>query len=162
MENIRQINKNDNEKIFSILEKSFGPGRFARSVYRLREIVGRETEFSYVYEKNNKILSSISYYQTFLTDGLQGLLLGPLAVDPEYRGKGFGVALVEHTISLIKKQSNYDFIIAIGDNNYYEKFGFKKIDINVKFFGPVNKEKILILDINQKIKKNEYTILELS
>ena len=57
MSNIRQITKDDNEKILKLLNQSFGPGRFARSVYRLREIKGRETDISYVNEKNNEILS---------------------------------------------------------------------------------------------------------
>ena len=92
------ITKDDNEKILKLLNQSFGPGRFARSVYRLREIKGRETDFSYVNEKNNEILSSIQYFQTYLNQDLLGLLLGPLAVEPRYRGQGFGVALVEHTI----------------------------------------------------------------
>ena len=59
--------------------------------------------FSYIYELNKDILSSISYHQTFLNNDIKGLLLGPLAVDPKHRGKGFGVELVKYTISLIKK-----------------------------------------------------------
>ena len=125
MSNIRQITKDDNEKILKLLNQSFGSGRFARSVYRLREIKGRETVFSYVNEKNNEILSSIQYFQTYLNQDLLGLLLGPLAVEPRYRGQGFGVALVEHTIQIIKKETNYDFILVIGDNEYYKKFGFE-------------------------------------
>ena len=37
MSHIRQISNEDNDKIIKLLYKSFGPGRFARSVYRLRE-----------------------------------------------------------------------------------------------------------------------------
>ena len=162
MSNIRQITKDDNEKILKLLNQSFGPGRFARSVYRLREIKGRETDFSYVNEKNNEILSSIQYFQTYLNEDLLGLLLGPLAVEPRYRGQGFGEALVEKTIQIIKKETNYDFILVIGDNEYYKKFGFEKIKHGLNFFGPVNIDKVLILDINGKIKKNNYLKMEFS
>ena len=68
MSHIRQISNEDNDKIIKLLHKSFGPGRFARSVYRLREKNDRDTEFSYIYELNNQILSSISYYKTFLNN----------------------------------------------------------------------------------------------
>ena len=34
MSNIRQTNKNDTDKILNLLHRSFGPGRFTRSVYR--------------------------------------------------------------------------------------------------------------------------------
>ena len=160
MSHIRQISNEDNDKIIKLLHKSFGPGRFARSVYRLREKNDRDTEFSYIYELNNQILSSISYYKTFLNSDINGLLLGPLAVDPEHRGKGYGVELVKYTIALIKKTMAYDFILVIGDYHYYEKFGFKKINNTFSFYGPVNSEKVLILPIKDELKNNEYKIME--
>lgn len=160
MSHIRQISNEDNDKIIKLLYKSFGPGRFARSVYRLREKNDRDTEFSYIYELNNQILSSISYYKTFLNNDINGLLLGPLAVDPEHRGKGYGVELVKYTIALIKKTMAYDFILVIGDYHYYEKFGFKRIDNTFSFYGPVNSEKVLILPIKDELKNNEYKIME--
>ena len=160
MSHIRQISNEDNDKIIKLLYKSFGPGRFARSVYRLREKNDRDTEFSYIYELNNQILSSISYYKTFLNNDINGLLLGPLAVDPEHRGKGYGVELVKYTIALIKKTMAYDFILVIGDYHYYEKFGFKKINNTFSFYGPVNSEKVLILLIKDELKNNEYKIME--
>lgn len=160
MSNIRQTSKNDTDKIFNLLHRSFGPGRFARSVYRLREKTNRETEFSYIYELNKDILSSISYYQTFLNNDIKGLLLGPLAVDPKHRGKGFGVELVKYTISLIKKTMDYDFILVVGDYQYYEKFGFKKIDTTFNFYGPVRVEKVLILDLQNRLQKNDFKKME--
>ncbi|MDA9651096.1 N-acetyltransferase [Pelagibacteraceae bacterium] len=160
MSHIRQISNEDNDKIIKLLYKSFGPGRFARSVYRLREKNDRDTEFSYIYELNNQILSSISYYKTFLNNDINGLLLGPLAVDPEHRGKGYGVELVKYTIALIKKTMAYDFILVIGDYHYYEKFGFKKINNTFSFYGPVNSEKVLILPLKDELKNNEYKIME--
>lgn len=160
MSHIRQISNEDNDKIIKLLYKSFGPGRFARSVYRLREKNDRDTEFSYIYELNNQILSSISYYKTFLNNDINGLLLGPLAVDPEHRGKGYGVELVKYTIALIKKTTTYDFILVIGDYHYYEKFGFKKINNTFSFYGPVNSEKVLILHLKDELKNNDYKIME--
>ena len=160
MSHIRQISNEDNDKIIKLLYKSFGPGRFARSVYRLREKNDRDTEFSYIYELNNQILSSISYYKTFLNTDINGLLLGPLAVDPEHRGKGYGVELVKYTIALIKKTTTYDFILVIGDYHYYEKFGFKKINNTFSFYGPVNSEKVLILPLKDELKNNEYKMME--
>ena len=160
MSHIRQISNEDNDKIIKLLYKSFGPGRFARSVYRLREKNDRDTEFSYIYELNNQILSSISYYRTILNNDINGLLLGPLAVDPEHRGKGYGVELVKYTIALIKKTTAYDFILVIGAYHYYEKFGFKKIHNTFSFYGPVNSEKVLILHLKDELKNNDYKIME--
>jgi predicted N-acetyltransferase YhbS len=160
MSNIRQINNDDNEKIINLLHKSFGPGRFARSVYRLREKSNRETNFSYIYEKNKNILSSISYYKTILNKNINGLLLGPLAVDPEHRGKGYGVELVKCSISIIRETMDYEFILVVGNYDYYEKFGFQKIDQTIDFYGPVNSNNVLILDVKHKLKINNFKTME--
>ena len=56
MKNIRSTNENDGEQIVELLDSTFGPGRYARSVYRLREMRPFVEKFSYVYEQNNKIL----------------------------------------------------------------------------------------------------------
>ena len=106
MKNIRSTNENDGEQIVELLDSTFGPGRYARSVYRLREMRPFVEKFSYVYEQNNKILASISYCETIINFQSNGLLLGPLAVELEQKGKGFGVQLVEHTLNLINDDSN--------------------------------------------------------
>jgi len=160
MSNIRQMYKTDSNIINGLLNRAFGPGRFARSVYRLREKSGYHTEFSYVYELKGKIVASISYSVTSINNEIQGLLLGPLAVEPQYKGKGYGVALVEKSIKAIIADSNYDFILVVGDYDYYERFGFKKTKEPFNFYGPVNKSKVLTLDINQKLEVSNYTIME--
>ena len=151
MKNIRSTNKNDGEQIVELLDSTFGPGRYARSVYRLREMRPFEEKFSYVYEQNNKILASISYCETIINFQSNGLLLGPLAVELEQKGKGFGVQLVEHTLSLINNDSNFDFVIVVGDLNYYERFGFSRIQQDIKFYGPVDKNKLLLKAIKNDL-----------
>ena len=75
MKNIRSTNENDGDQILELLDSTFGPGRYARSVYRLREMRSFEEKFSYVYEQNNKILASISYCRTIINLQSNGLTL---------------------------------------------------------------------------------------
>ena len=151
MKNIRSANKNDGEQIIRLLNSTFGPGRYARSVYRLREMRPFEEQFSYLYEQDNKILASISYCKTIINLQSNGLLLGPLAVKLEQKGKGFGVQLVEHTLSLINDDSKFDFVIVVGDLDYYERFGFNSIEQDIKFYGPVDKKKLLLKTIKKDL-----------
>ena len=151
MKNIRSANKNDGEQIIRLLNSTFGPGRYARSVYRLREMRPFEEKFSYVYEQDNKILASISYCKTIINLQLNGLLLGPLAVELEHKGKGFGVQLVEHTLNLINDDGKFDFVIVVGDLDYYERFGFIRIEQDIKFYGPVDKNKLLLKTIRKDL-----------
>ena len=68
--------------------------------------------------------------------------------------------VVKYTISLIKKTMDYDFILVVGDYQYYEKFGFKKIDTTFNFYGPVSVEKVLILDLQNRLQKNDFKKME--
>ena len=93
MENIRRTKPDDEINISSLLDEVFGPGRLARSAYRLREIRPFIGEFSYVYLSDAKIAASISYTETYINNLFKGLLLGPLAVSPALKGKGHGKEL---------------------------------------------------------------------
>ena len=54
---------------------------------------------------------------------VEALLLGPLAVDPAYEGKGIGSALMRAAILEAKKRG-HGAIVLVGDPAYYERFGF--------------------------------------
>ena len=162
MKNIRSTNENDLEQIIELLDSTFGPGRYARSVYRLREMRPFEEKFSYVYEWNNKILASISYCKTIINLNSNGLLLGPLAVELEHKGKGFGVQLVDYTLSLINDDDRFDFVIVVGDLDYYQRFGFNRIEQDIRFYGPVDKNKLLLKTINKDFLFKEIKFLNFS
>jgi len=162
MKNIRPANKNDRDEINELLNNTFGPGRYARSVYRLREIRPLEEKFSYVYQQNKNIIASISYCKTFINSQFNGLLLGPLAVELKYKGQGFGVQLVENTLGLIAEDNMFDFVLVVGDLDYYERFGFSRIEQDIKFFGPVEKDKLLLKTIKSNLSFQGVQSLEFS
>ena len=127
MKNIRLAHDKDLKNIEKLLDEAFGPGRYARTAYRYREKHNLISEYSYIYQDNKQLLASISFSQIFINNINKGLLLGPLAVKPGHDGKGYGVALVETTIKLIKKSKKYNFIVLVGDIDYYRRFNFKQI-----------------------------------
>ncbi len=117
--------------IETLLDLSFGPGRFAKSSYRLREGVKPLTELCAVAEIDGMIRGSIRYWPIVIEYGdvkpaLPALLLGPLAVDPELRGKGVGIALMKHTLERAK-QAGHQAVILVGDEPYYAKLGFSRL-----------------------------------
>ena len=119
MKNIRLAHDKDLKNIEKLLDEAFGPGRYARTAYRYREKHNLISEYSYIYQDNKQLLASISFSQIFINNINKGLLLGPLAVKPGHDGKGYGVALVETTIKLIKRSKKYNFIVLVGDIDYY-------------------------------------------
>ena len=162
MKNIRLAHDKDLKNIEKLLDEAFGPGRYARTAYRYREKYNIISEYSYIYQDNKQLLASISFSQIFINNKSEGLLLGPLAVKPGHVGKGYGVALVETTIKLIKKSKKYNFIVLVGDIDYYRRFNFKQILQPLNLVGPVNPNRVLILSLDKKMKINKLEKIELT
>jgi len=162
MKNIRLAHDKDLKNIEKLLDEAFGPGRYARTAYRYREKHNLISEYSYIYQDNKQLLASISFSQIFINNINKGLLLGPLAVKPGHDGKGYGVALVETTIKLIKKSKKYKFIVLVGDIDYYRRFNFKQILQPLNLVGPVNPNRVLILSLDKKMKINKLEKIELT
>ena len=162
MKNIRLAHDKDLKNIEKLLDEAFGPGRYARTAYRYREKHNLISEYSYIYQDNKQLLASISFSQIFINNINKGLLLGPLAVKPGHDGKGYGVALVETTIKLIKKSKKYNFIVLVGDIDYYRRFNFKQISQPLNLVGPVNPNRVLILSLDKKMKLNKLEKIELN
>src|ERR1700690_4560781 len=74
-------------------ERAFGPGRFARSAYRLREGVAPDLSLSFV-ARVGTLLVGANRMTPILIDLDPALLLGPLTVEPAFRSQGVGEALM--------------------------------------------------------------------
>src|SRR6218665_3436662 len=77
---------------------SFGPGRFAKSAYRLREGVNPVPELSFVAVEGDALCGSVRFWPVSV-GGHEELLLGPLAVRGADRGRGIGIALMQAGIA---------------------------------------------------------------
>ena len=54
------------------------------------------------------------------------LMLGPLTVEPPFRKRGVGRALLDRALADAKK-AGHRLIILVGDEPYYSKVGFKVV-----------------------------------
>jgi len=127
---------------------SFGPGRYAKAAYRLREGVDPVADLSFVAVDETSLLGSIRFWPVMV--GMErSLLLGPLAVQPDLRGRGIGIALMKHAIAEAKAQG-HPSIILVGDEPYYVRVGFARLAPGrVKFPGPVDPARVLGLSLAQ-------------
>src|SRR6185503_5056675 len=123
-----------------------GPGRFAKSAYRLREGVAPETSLGFVGVSGADLLGSVRFWPISV-GGHEELLLGPLAVRADLRGRGIGVALMQAGIARAK-QGPWRGILLVGDEPYYAKVGFSRLPPGrLKFPGPVDENRILGLSL---------------
>ena len=147
---IRPERPEDAPLVEALNEKAFGPGRFAKSAYRLREGVAPVAGLSFVaveHEAGMEVPRGSVRFWPISVGGVEGLLLGPLAVDAAQRGRGIGIGLMQHGIEQARKAS-WPFILLVGDEPYYAKVGFSKLPPGrLRFPGPVDQNRILGLSL---------------
>jgi predicted N-acetyltransferase YhbS len=136
----------DAARVEALNAESFGPGRFVKSAYRLREGVSPIPSLSFVAVENEILRGSVRFWP-IKVGGHEELLLGPLAVQSDQRGRGIGIALMQAGIAAAQKGS-WRGILLVGDEPYYTRVGFSRLPPGrVKFPGPVDQNRILGLSL---------------
>lgn len=127
----------------------FGPGRFARSAYRVREGRGLMSRYCRVAEKGGQLVASLRLTEADIAGTHGAALLGPLAVHPDFTGQGYGRKLVAEAIDDMKA-AGVALVVLVGDEPYYGRFGFKRAPFGqIVFPGPVNPHRILVLELQE-------------
>ena len=101
---IRLETDGDASVLSELSAQAFGPGRFARSAYRVREGVSPVRALSLCAVLHERLVGGIRFTAIRIGEGEGGLLLGPLVVDPAVAGKGFGRALIEEGLTRAKAE----------------------------------------------------------
>jgi predicted N-acetyltransferase YhbS len=144
--NIQPETPDDAAAIERLHERTFGPGRFTRTAYRLRERRGHKRELSFTARVGTLLVGSIQLTPVRIGD-VKALLLGPLTVEPPFRGRGVGQALIARALIEAKAQG-HGLVMLVGDEPYYGKHGFKKVPSRqVKLPGPVDYERVLVAEL---------------
>lgn len=134
----------DDPWIEALHEVSFGPGRFARAAYRVRERIAVDPSLSFIAEVGGQRAASVRMTPIAI-DGRKGYMLGPLMTDPEFRKQGAGRALVRHVCDLAQARDGVEFVLLVGDFAYYGPLGFVPTrPMSIRFPGPVDPARILI------------------
>lgn len=142
---IRPERPDDASAVAALDDDGFGPGRFAKTAYRLREGVAPEMALCLVAERRGKLVGSVRFWP-IMVGGDPALLLGPLAVLASERSHGIGVALMRDGIARSAAATRYAAIVLVGDESYYARAGFKRLP-GVSFPGPVDRARILGLTL---------------
>ncbi len=140
---IRPIKPADDSAVDALHAAAFGPGRFARTAYRLREGVPPDPALSFVAIAGADIVGSV--WMTPIRIGVRpALVLGPLAVRPDWTGKGAGKALVRTALEAARA-AGHRVVLLVGDLPYYGPLGFERLAPNVITLpGPVDPARVLV------------------
>jgi predicted N-acetyltransferase YhbS len=113
--------------IFDLNARIFGPGRFARTAYRIREGAPLISRFCLKatedYGRGGQLIAAIRFTEVTIGGQPGGLLLGPLAVESAYAGLGHGRRLIADGLGYARA-AGLGLCVLVGDQPYYGRFGF--------------------------------------
>jgi len=126
MTTIRRERKGDEAQIYEVNYQAFGRKEEAEAVNVLR--VSCPEGVSLVAEEQGRVVGHILFTPTFIEDegeSLVGTGLAPMAVLPQYQGKGIGSALVRAGLDEMR-MAGEPFVVVVGHPGFYPRFGFER------------------------------------
>ena len=144
---IRLETNGDADVLSKLSAEAFGPGRFARSAYRVREGVPPVAALSLCASLDGRLLGGIRFTAIKIGPQNNAALLGPLVVDPVEKGKGIGRALVQEGLTRAGAEG-FGLVLLVGDMPYYGRFGFAPVPLGqITLPGPVDPARLLALEL---------------
>lgn len=140
-------NPDDDAAIERLVARTFGPGRFARTAYRLRESNPHRRDLSFTAYIGTMLVGSVRL-TPILVGEVPGLLLGPLTVEPPFRSHGIGRRLVDRALDAARADAGRAgaarLVLLVGDEPYYGRMGFQRVPGgHVSLPGPVDPQRVL-------------------
>ena len=137
----------DGPAIDRLNERTFGPGRYTKTAYRLREQVTHRLDVSFTARIGTLLVGSVRLSPVRIGEA-KALLLGPLTVEPAFRERGVGMALIERALKDAAR-GGHKLVLLVGDEPYYGKAGFKPVPPGrVTLPGPVDPVRLLIAELS--------------
>src|SRR5271170_6993721 len=137
---------NDAQAIERLHERTFGPGRYVLSAYRLREHVDHVLDLSFTARIGTLLVGSVRQLPVCIGDA-KALLLGPLTVEPPFRGRGIGRLLLDRALGDARAKG-HRLVVLVGDEAYYSRVGFKAVPKGrASMPGPVDHRRLLVAEL---------------
>jgi predicted N-acetyltransferase YhbS len=133
--------------ISALSARVFGPGRFVRTAYRIREGTSDVSPFCRVALLGDRIIAAIRMTEVAVDSRAGALLLGPLAVDPEFANLGYGRRLIAESMDA-GRAAGRELVLLVGDMPYYGRLGFVPVPPGqIALPGPVNPARLLAAEL---------------
>lgn len=136
------------DAIERVLDRAFGPGRFAKTSERVRE-QGAVFEPMLTRVALNDAGEIIGVCRIWRVEaGAQQLyFLGPLAVDPSAQSAGLGLSLVRDAVTACRV-SGGSAVVAVGAERFFQPVGFSVVPkARLTLPGPVDPARFLWLEL---------------
>lgn len=115
----------DGPAVEALNDAAFGPGRFAKVSYAVRELARLRHDLSYCVFEEETLVGSVRQSEISIC-GKAVLFLGPFAVSAEFRSKGVGAALIDQALKSGAK-SGFPLVLLVGDLALFSRHGFERV-----------------------------------
>jgi len=127
-------------------ERTFGPGRMAKTAYRIREGAEHRLDLSFTARVGTLLVGSV-WLTPIRIGETKALLLGPLTVEPPFRSRGIGKKLIDRALTEARGKG-HRLVVLVGDESYYARCGFKRVPgRRIEMPGPVDPARLLICEL---------------
>lgn len=137
------------ERVEQLLDRAFGPGRHARTAYRIRAGMAAIPALSFAALEEGALVGTIQCWPIGFAadDGTDVAMVqvGPVAVEPARQQGGIGRALTAYALAAAEAAGLADSLTLIGDPEYYGRFfGFDASRTSAwRVPGPVERHRLL-------------------
>lgn len=130
-----------------LVADAFGPDRFAKTVYRLRDDVVPIPSLSLVMLDGEEVVGTLRFWPILVGGLTPALLLGPLVAAGDRQGQGIGSRLMREGLARAAAEG-HRVVVLVGDEPYYSRFGFTRaLARGLKLPGWVDKKRFLACEL---------------
>ncbi len=130
----------------ALLDAAFGLSRRTKASYRLREGSSplEDLSFHVRHAASSRLAGVISFWPLRVSPaGVPALLLGPLAVHPDFQRAGLGTVLMNAGLGAAR-EAGHGLVFLVGDEPYYGRHGFRQVPMGqVLMPGPYDPARLL-------------------
>jgi predicted N-acetyltransferase YhbS len=131
----------------ALLDQAFGDTRYRKSSERLREDRLPAEGLAFIAAEARCVVGTARLWNVSCGNGTAALLLGPVAVSEDSRGRGIGGDLVRRSLSEARRLG-YAAVILVGDEPYYSRFGFSGEKTGALWMpGPFERHRLLAAEL---------------
>jgi predicted N-acetyltransferase YhbS len=114
----------DQDAVLQLARLSLGNRLTDSPAARMRAGTGPVPGLSMVVLENSQLVGTIRYWPMLIGAGTKAIQLGPVAIHPDHRGRGFARMLIRY--SLDRAQAlGHRLVVLIGDHGLYQRYGFE-------------------------------------
>ena len=134
----------DDQFVEDLQALAFGPGRFSRTAFRVRERFPIDPSLTLIAEVDGIACGSV-WMTPISVGGIDGYMLGPLATHPNFRKRGAGKLLAREVTRIALERGKGSFVLLVGDRDYYCPLGWQPtVPGAIEWPGPVDHSRVLV------------------